>query len=213
VYGGGLLLDTNSDATLNGNTVFFNQARSYGGGVLLYDTFATLRNTVIADNQASTKGGGLLIVNSKVYALHTTLARNKVINNVTGSGVLVERYSARTTAWLTNTILVSHTVGISVTAGATATLESTLWGSGAWANGSDWGGAGGLITGTNNFWGDPVFAADGYHITVGSAARGKGVNAGVTTDVDGELRHNPPDLGADEYNYPYHLYLPLVIKN
>ena len=34
---------------------------------------------------------------------------------------------------LTNTILVSHTVGISVSVGSTATLEATLWGSGVCA--------------------------------------------------------------------------------
>jgi hypothetical protein len=49
---------------------------------------------------------------------------------------------------VTNTILVSHTVGIRVTAGNTATLEATLWGSGPWANDTDWGGAGTVITGT-----------------------------------------------------------------
>ena len=46
---------------------------------------------------------------------------------------------------LTNTILVSHTVGISVSVGSTATLEATLWGSGVWANGNDWGGSSSLL--------------------------------------------------------------------
>ena len=65
-----------------------------------------------------------------------------------GSGVYVadstEGYS---TVAFTNTILVSHTMGINVTAGNTATLEATLWGTGTWANEGDWDGAGTIVTG------------------------------------------------------------------
>ncbi len=104
---------------------------------------------------------------------------------------------------MTDTILVSHTVGISVTAGNTATLQATLWGSGAWANGSDWGGAGSITTGTVNVWGDPAFVnpdAGDYHILPTSAAVDAGVHAGVTTDIDGDARPygNGYDIGADE---------------
>jgi len=219
-FGGGLLLDTDSDATLNGNIVSFNKATSNGGGVFLGNADATLCNTIIADNQANVKGGGLHVADSTVRLLHTTFARNMVISDSAGSGILVERYSVRTRVWMTNTILVSHTVGISVTTGATATLESTLWGRGAWANGVDWGGFGDLITGTHNYWDDPAFVNpdDGnYHISANSAAIDKGVNAGVVTDIDGQARPfgTAPDLGADEYEYtwPYQLYLPLVLRN
>lgn len=47
-------------------------------------------------------------------------------------------------------------------------------------------------------------AADGYHLTRYSLALEQGVEAGVTTDVDGQTRpmpsNTPPDLGADEYD-------------
>jgi len=216
-FGGGVLLDNNSDATLNENIVSFNKATNSGGGIVLNGAYATLRNTVIADNQADRKGGGLNIADSTVRLLHTTLARNKIINDVNGSGVLVERYSARTRVWMTNTIVVSHTIGISVTAGATATLESTLWGSGAWPNGVDWGGGGNLVTGTHNFWGDPAFAADGYHLTAGSAALNRGVDTGVSTDIDGNTRPDGcfSDLGADEFITGVickRIYLPIVMR-
>jgi hypothetical protein len=49
---------------------------------------------------------------------------------------------------VTNTILASQTLGITVTVGNSVTLEATLWGSDAWANDADWGGAGTVITGT-----------------------------------------------------------------
>jgi hypothetical protein len=85
-------------------------------------------------------------------------------------------------------------VGISVTLGDTATLESTLW----YSNTLDVGGAGAIITGSHNYTGNPLFAADGYHLMPGSAAVDWGVNAGIATDVDGEPRDLSPDLGADE---------------
>ncbi len=124
---------------------------------------------------------------------------------------------AYTTLALTNTILVSHTMGITVTAGSTATLEATLWGSNTWANGTDWDGDGTILTGTVNIWGDPAFVnpgKDNYHIGLGSAAINAGVNAGVTTDIDGDTRPQESgyDIGADEF-WPRYIYLPLVEKN
>ncbi len=140
--------------------------------------------------------------------LHNTIA-----DNTGGYGLLVDTAGV---AVLTDTIIVSHTLGISVTAGSTARLAATLWGSGAWANGKDWGGAGTILTGTLNIWGIPAFvnpAGYNYHIGPGSAAIDAGVNAGVTNDIDGEPRPVGAgfDIGADELDYP--VYLPVVRKN
>lgn len=203
-YGGGLYL-SHSHATLRGNVLVANTAEHDGGGLDLWMSDATLVNNIVADNWAAIKGSGLRIDASSPRLLHTTIA----CNTGEGSGVYIENnssssYSAVT---FTNTVLVSHTVGISITMGNTATLEATLWGGGAWANGADWTGAGTIVTGTVDVWGDPAFVAPDagdYHIGSGSAAIDKGVSAGATDDVDGDPRplDGGYDTGADEFKDP-----------
>jgi hypothetical protein len=112
---------------------------------------------------------------------------------------------------MTNTVLVSQAVGVTVSAGSVATVDGILW----FGNGTNTSGAGSIPV-SNPFTGDPAFAADGYHLTVGSAAIDQGVNAGVTTDMDGQPRLGVPDLGADEYwapGFPKYIYLPLIMRN
>jgi YD repeat-containing protein len=98
-------------------------------------------------------------------------------------------------------------MGIYVADDNTAALTATLWGTGTWANTTDWGGEGTIVTGTVNVWGDPAFVdpdAGDYHITATSAARDAGVNAGVSVDIDGEMRPEGSgyDVGVDEYYTP-----------
>jgi hypothetical protein len=214
IWGGGLFLEA-SPATLNGNIIMSNTA-SYGGGVVLDHSAAILTNDVIADNRANIRGSGLDIWCSSSRLWHTTIARN---SGGDGSGVHVAGSSelGYSAVALTDTILASHTVGITVAAGNTATLEATLWGTDTWANDTDWGGAGVIVTGTINAWGAPAFVDSGagdYHIGPGSAAIDAGVDVGVTTDVDGELRLGIPDIGADEYVQHTYLpvYLPLIMR-
>ncbi|MGA9351436.1 MAG: choice-of-anchor Q domain-containing protein [Anaerolineae bacterium] len=207
--GGGLFLYY-SDATLSANIVIFNTANGGGGGLFLQGGAATLTNNVVADNQGNVAGSGLYLLDSSPRLLHTTIARN---HGGDGSGLYVAGSSNRSTATLTNTILVSHTVGIAVTVGNTATLEATLWHN----NGSDTGGGGTILTGTVNVYNDPVFAdpsAWDYHLTAVSPAIDAGVDAGVTTDIDGDARPQGAgyDIGADEFGQWY-VYLPLVVKN
>ena len=202
--GGGLLLWLSDGAALGSNVVISNTA-GYGGGLYLDRSAAGLTNNVIANNRAITAGNGLYILASSPRLLHTTVARN---SGGEGSGIYVtsgvsgsEAYTA--VVAMINTILVSHTVGIVVTAGNMATLEATLWGQGAWANLTDSGGAGTVVTGTRNYRGDPDFVAPGagnYHIGIVSAALDKGVNAGIRDDMDGEPRPQGSryDIGADE---------------
>jgi parallel beta-helix repeat protein len=215
-YGGGLFISS-STVTLTGNIVTANTAQDSpyngnGGGLYLTNSTATLTNNVVADNQAETAGSGLYILGSSPRLLHTTIARN---SGGDGSGFYVtDIRSNYSSVALTNTILVSQTVGVYATNGNTATLEATLWGSESWANETDWGGAGSIATGTVNLWDNPAFVdpnARDYHIGPGSAAIDMGVDAGVTTDIDGDSRDAMPDLGADE-RAGTGIYLPIILK-
>jgi len=213
-FGGGLLLWRSDDAVLDRNIVAYNGA-GYGGGLYLHESGATLANNVVAGNRADTAGSGLYVLASSPRLLHATIVGNGSAELTAGgwgsvrdlcptAGVHVTNYgSDYSSIVLTNTILVGHTVGVTVTAGNTAALEATLWGADVWANDTDSGGAGMVHVGTRNYWGDPDFVASSagdYHIGLASAALDKGVNAGVTDDMDGDSRPQSGsyDLGADE---------------
>jgi len=214
--GGGLYL-LYSAATLSGNAIVSNTATlspiaiGQGGGLLvLWSSPFTLTNNLVADNHANTQGSGLWFDGSDTdptsgWLLHTTIANNRS----SGQGVFMGGY---TTLAFTNTIIAGHhSVGINVTVGSVATLEATLW----YNNGADTGG-GGTVIGSTNVYGDPAFAnpsAWDYHLTAGSAAIDAGVNAGVTTDTDGDSRPQGTgyDIGTDEF-IP-HIYLPIVLRN
>jgi uncharacterized repeat protein (TIGR01451 family) len=197
--GGAFIWWAGSAMSLNGGEISNNSAH-IGGGVDSGGAL-TLTNSVVSDNQADGLGCGLCLSGDSSRLLHTTIVRNF---GGDGSGVHVTGSAA---VAMTNTILVSHTVGITVAAGNTATLTATLWGTGTWANLADWGGAGTIITGTINIWDQLDFVdpdRGDYHIGPGSAAIDAGVPAGVIVDIDGESRlaGTAPDIGADEYYHP-----------
>lgn len=137
-------------------------------------------------------------------ALTATLIHNTLVGPGGGSGIYVAGY---TSLFVTNTIAVSATWGITNTTPASATVSAdhNLF----WANTYPG------IQGTNPVNGDPHLvnpAAGDYHIGAGSAAIDVGVLTAVTTDIDGDPRPlGLPDMGADEYVVA-HIWLPLVLR-
>jgi hypothetical protein len=165
-----------------------------GGGLYLESGSATLVNAVLADNRATSRGSGLYAAASQARLTHVTVARNSLGE---GSGVYVSAYgSVYSTVTLTNTVFVSHSVGIKVTSGNTAALRGVLW----HVNGLKTDGLG-TISVIKALSGDPAFAADGYHLQSYSPAIDQGIDAGIAIDIDGHLRPQglAPDLGADEW--------------
>jgi hypothetical protein len=195
--GGGLYLDEVparlSNTVIRGNTASGTNWWQGGGGVHMRVSAATFTNCLVADNH-SPSGGGVKMRGSSPRFLHTTIARN------TGGGgvhVRLEGVIYASNAVLTNTILVSHSVGISVTEGNTVTVNGVLWHDTPITVSRS---ITTVVTVKNQRTGDPVFAVDGYHLTAGSAAIDGGVPSVVTADIDGDRRPigAEPDLGADE---------------
>jgi parallel beta-helix repeat protein len=209
--GGGLDLVA-SNATLSNNIVISNTAYFWGGGLYVdQSSNATLVNNVLADNRADSQGSGLYIRGSSPRLLHNTIARN---TGGDGSGVYITNFGADYgTVAFTNTILVSHTVGINVTGGNTVTVNSVLWyGTPITVSQA----ATATVTVQNQHEGSPAFAPDGYHLTASSAAIDQGVDAGVMTDIDSDARPDKCffDIGADEFITGVackHIYLPLIM--
>jgi M6 family metalloprotease-like protein len=196
-YGGGVLSLYSDASTFARNVLRGNQSNYQGGGIYLYGTDSQLTNNIIVDNSAASNGSGIYIRNATLQLWHNTVARN---TGGSGSGIHLDNSNAT----LMNTILAGHTIGLNASAGSTATLAATLWGSGAWANSTDWSGGGSVSIGTINIHADPAFlspATGDYHLDHNSAAIDQGVDTGITIDVDEQVRPNgsAPDLGADEW--------------
>ncbi len=204
--GGAIILD-NSNPLLKRNIITHNQA-DWGGGLGVYRSSPELYNNLVADNSAGQYGSGVFVqTDSSPHFWHTTIARNSG-----GDSTGITIFGPNNSVSMTNTILVSQTLGIIVSLDSSINLAGTLW----YSNAADWGGEGTIITGTYNYWGEPLFAADGYHLLPGSMAIDHGIFAGVTDDIDGEIRWGIPDLGADELSEPQILlpiFLPVIVRN
>jgi parallel beta-helix repeat protein len=203
--GGGLEVASCSP-TLDDN-IFTGNTANLGGGAFLWYNSSVLTNNVFVDNQAGETGSGLWLGGSEPLLLHTTFAGN---SGGDGSGLTVDDANGvASTLRITNTLLASHSIGISVTAGSAATINGILWFSTPVTVSQP-----AAVSAQHQYVGDPAFEADGYHLAASSAAIGKGVSAGVTKDIDGQPRPlQSPDLGADEYwapGYPKYVYLPVV---
>jgi uncharacterized repeat protein (TIGR01451 family) len=206
-YGdGGGLAFVESTPTVEANEIRGNRAASSGGygaggGVELAGCpDSVFINNIIADNVASDGGTGVWVgrmsgVPSDGRFLHNTIASNQ--GDDWAAAIRIEQGSVVT---LTNTIIVDHEIGLYAEQTTTVQLEGTLWGSGAWANTTNWE-SDGTLTSTVEITGTPDFVTPGsgnYHIGAASDAVDAGVDAGIDTDIDGDARDANPDIGADE---------------
>ena len=194
--GAGLLIPEATGAQIIGNTFTGNSASSQGGGLDLWYGNPILTNNIIADNHSDGIGSAIHTSEASLRLLHNTIARN---TGGDGSGIYAITNS---NVSVTNTLIVSHTVGMYIHFDSSAALESVMWGNGIWANGTDWAGAG-AINHSNESWGDPDFVdylAGDYHIGDSSDAIDAGIETGVPNDIDHLPRpYLAPDIGADEF--------------
>ncbi|MCS7062249.1 MAG: hypothetical protein RMN25_13970, partial [Anaerolineae bacterium] len=155
-------------------------------------------NNAITDNQASWRGSGLFFNSATAHVRHNTLARNQG-----GNGAAITLLSGGRTTFFTNTLIADSPIGVYKMSGAgQVRLVRTLWSNIITATFNE---GSGIITDVNPLVGPAGLDTDGYHLTRYSAALGQGIAAGLTNDIDGEVRPQPaatfPDIGADEAAY------------
>lgn len=215
VLGGGLYLKS-SNSVLNAERVQSNIAEM-GGGVYIERSDARLANMFVTDNiltDAMGTGGGVYMFSSSPRLWHMTITHN---SGGDGSGVfMVNDGNTSSTLLMSNTILLSQTVGLVIVGQSRAELAGTLWGDGIWANkaGDIFPGPEAEYSTTENRYGDPDFRSHStgdYHIGPNSAALNRGIDSSVTRDIDGDIRpaRGAFDIGADEYAW---LYLPIIAR-
>jgi hypothetical protein len=199
---GVFLIET--EAILKGNIISDNTADRYGAGLRLRSGAPTFINNVVTDNQAQ-YASALHIEGSSARFWHTTFARNGGSSAV----YIPEWPSSPSTVALTNTIFTGHATAVAVGGGNTVPINGVLWYNNT-TNLTHPPTA--TVPVTNQRTGDPVFAPDGYHLLVGSAAIDAGVTTTVSQDIDGEPRPcGGYDLGADERCC--WVYLPLMLDD
>lgn len=178
------------DGTFQSNRIFNNSTQYavyiLGGGSLS----ATIVNNVIEGIDTYS----LFLDADKNDPLTATVSHNTIVGKGATEGVYIMGYS---TVTMTNNIVSNYTTGVTVS-GATAylTQNNTLF-YGNTSNGE---------LGTNSVIGDPVFrniSDSDYSIKGNSAAKDAGIDAGITTDIEGKERPKGTgyDIGAYEF-YP-----------
>jgi predicted outer membrane repeat protein len=204
-----------------------NRAIDGDGGGLHARQGLTVTNARFVSNTAGFAGGGIYqffgsarIVNalfdrnlsgistmhfqntSLVSVIHSTIASP---TRADAAAIVVVTGTLR----VTNTIIVSHALGIQRDGGTVVENFNLFFGSGADRSP-------GVAAGPNSITGNPRFAnvwAGDYHLTEASPARNTGTNAGITTDFDGNPRPigGAYDMGYDEW-LPPRAYVPLVAR-
>ena len=159
-------------------------------------------NALFARNVAGSTLGAALALDSTdtVEVLYTTIANPTLTS---GSAIFI----SGGTVGITDTIIARYGIGISNTNGSVYENYNLFFGNSTPHVGTN-GGTNDVIGGDPKFVNPP---GDDYHLGAGSAGIDVGVNAGVTTDFEGDVRPFGAgyDIGYDEWIGNL-LYLPLV---
>ncbi len=208
--GGAGVYATNA-VTATGTLFRFNRAAGKGGGLYAGGT-AALTATQFIDNEAH-DGGGMYHAASVLRVTNALFARNRAPAFGTGADLVLASsgsaqilhttiadagltaregiYVVAGTVGITDTIVVSHAIGIRQTGGAVYADYNLFYNNTT----SKIGAIGG---GTHDVNGDPVFVDpvnDDYHLGSDSAAVDTGIDVAIATDFDRDVR--PQGIGFD----------------
>jgi len=183
------------------NTLFIANSAARGGGVLFQAGVSRVTNALFARNVASTSLGAAIFISATavVIVAATTIASPTV---AAGSAI----YVLTGTLSLRNTIIASHTLGISRSAGSVSE-NFNLFDRVITPRG------GVISVGASSFTATAGFVdlpAGDHHLAPGSAAIDAGTHAGTSFDFEGDPRPMGGgfDIGYDEFR-PLS-FLPLV---
>lgn len=176
------------------NTRFISNTASKAGGAIYLGGIANgqVVNSLFARNRSTGAEGAALALSSRgsFRLLHATIA-DLNLNAKQAIAVFTG------TIGITNTIIANHSVGISQTADSVVYADyNDFYGNTVNLSGTVGGGV-------YNVFGNPNFvdpANNNYHLVPPSAAIDAGVDAGVYTDLDGNVRPSGSgfDIGAYE---------------
>lgn len=185
--GGGIYCSDGASPAIADNIIADNTAKYDGGGIFCFGhgCSATITNNIIADNTVTTDhnfgGGGICC-----YSCSATITNNTITGNSSWSGA-VESYGASAT--LTNCIVWGN-LGYQIHGDVTASYSDVQAG----------------YPGVGNIDLDPRFVDPrnwddgGYHLLPDSPCIDAGIDAGVYTDMEGNLR--PFDFPGVDNNGP-----------
>ncbi len=205
--GGGLNAD---HATTRLDRVIFSGNKAGWGGGLIHDHGSGILNNVLFANNVAGWGGGLLVESANVTLTHVTLGGNLGSNY---GGGLENYYS---TLRVINSVLWGNasSKGAQIYDDNTAAPTLVTYSDVQFTS---------VYTGTGNLNTDPRFVqpiaasinpttVGNYHVASSSPVIDRGINAGVTLDLDGQLRPmgHGYDLGA--YEARPTVYLPVIVR-
>ncbi|MCL4264490.1 MAG: hypothetical protein KJ069_14800 [Anaerolineae bacterium] len=199
--GGGIVVQGPLTVT---NSLFINNP---SGSLRQYDAGDVLiANTLFADNTVSGSGTAVSLAGEGTATLkHVTIASSEFVTStaITTSKEIV---------LVQNTIVANHAIGLNVSTGFVALNHALFHGNGLDIQGT-------VAVDENRVTGDPLFVnpgADDYRLQPGSLAIDAGMEAGITTDFEGEVRPsgNGFDIGYDEFVPiqvpPIQIMLPII---
>jgi predicted outer membrane repeat protein len=216
--GAGLEVDGTSlleRVRVTGNQTLYGKASGLGIGWMgYYGSTTTIRNSVFVGNQGPATGTELRGVIVTDTTTQSVMMEFVTIANNTGANVAGLLLTSGHTG-LKNVIIANQAVGICIVQGpniVSASVDSVLWSGNFSDTGSGVTGCSGTPVVSRAITGDPAFAADGYHITAGSAAYNAGVASSIKEDIDGDTRpqFGSDDIGADEL--VVRTWLPVMLR-
>ncbi|MBP7689343.1 MAG: cadherin-like beta sandwich domain-containing protein, partial [Thermoflexales bacterium] len=223
-YGGAAYFRYTS-ATISNTQFISNSTNSIGGAIGQYAASITVYNSKFIGNSASANGGATFALSHfAIGSSNSKFVNTLFVNNTSGDGaVFFNRDSSQlSTIEFQYTTIVASTLQGSAVALRTGTPSSMSLKDSIVVNypnalNADVSGrstsdynmfynsalSSGIVTGTHDIGNtDPLFinpAQNEYHLSILSPAIGKGITiTGVTFDLDGKPRVNPPTLGAYE---------------